>query len=111
MGVWTLTLVDHARRELELLGEFESSPAYAQSIVAAVAAFATYGHSGGSAAVGREHLTALLGYRALSPLTSNPDEWEDRIDFLPAAKAGGFQRSPAGVPGSQQTARKENLRV
>ena len=27
-----------------------------------------------------------------------------RIDFLPTAKAGGFQRSPAGVPASRPTA-------
>ena len=73
-----LSLVDHARREMELLGEFASDPAYAQSIVAAVAAFASYGHSGGSAQVAREQLAKLLNQEALTPITSDPAEWIDR---------------------------------
>jgi hypothetical protein len=76
------SLVEHARRELEILGEFATDPAYAQSIVAAVAAFASYGgHSGGSAMVAREHLAVLLDHRALSPITSQPDEWIDRSEM------------------------------
>jgi len=72
-------LVDHARRELELSGQTEESPAYAASIVAAVAAFASYGgHSGGTAMIAVEQLHALLQFRTLSPLTSDPEEWEDR---------------------------------
>ena len=43
-----MTLVEHAKRELELLGQTAEDPAYAASIVAAVAAFSSYGHSGGS---------------------------------------------------------------
>jgi hypothetical protein len=30
--------------------------------------------------VGREQLHALLGFKTLSPITSNPDEWIDRSD-------------------------------
>lgn len=72
-----MTLVEHARRELELCGQTAEDPAYAQSIVAAVAAFASYGHSGGSAFFAVDQLTRLLRFEALSPLTCDPDEWCD----------------------------------
>jgi hypothetical protein len=71
-------LVEHARRELGLCGQTAESPEYAASIVAAVAAFASYRHSGGSAMVAVEQLYTLLRFRTLSPLTSDPDEWVDR---------------------------------
>lgn len=70
-----MTLIDHARRELELCGQFAQDPAYSQSLVAAVAAFASYGHSGGSAGCAIAQLTALLRFEALSPLTDDPEEW------------------------------------
>lgn len=70
-----MSLVDHARRELELCGQFASDPAYAQSIVAAVGALATYGYSGGSMGAAVHQLTTLLGYGTLSPLTNDPAEW------------------------------------
>lgn len=71
-------LVDHARRELELAGQTAEDPAYAAALVASVAAFASYGHSGGSAAVAIEQLNTLLRRRTLTPLTTDPDEWVDR---------------------------------
>lgn len=73
-----MSLVEHARRELELCGQYAEDPAFSESIIKAVEAFASYGHSGGSAAVAREQLHALLGHKPLSPLTSDPAEWEDR---------------------------------
>lgn len=73
-----LTLTEHARHELKLLGE---DPAYSASLVAAVAAFASYGHSGGSAMVAIDQLHELLNRRTLMPLTSSPDEWIDRSDI------------------------------
>lgn len=74
-------LVDHARRELDLCGQAAEDPGYAASLIAAVAAFASYGHSGGSAMVAIGQLHALLQYRTLSPLTSDPDEWIDRTEM------------------------------
>jgi hypothetical protein len=71
-------LVDHARRELELIGQFAEDPAYAQSIVAAVAAVTSYGHSGGSASVAINQLTKLLNHEALGPITDDPAEWCDQ---------------------------------
>jgi hypothetical protein len=72
-----MSLVDHARRELKLCGQFDEDPAYAQALVAAVAAFASYGHSGGSAGCGIDQLTTLLRYGTLSPLTDDPDQWHE----------------------------------
>lgn len=69
-------LIEHAKRELELCGQYEEDPAFAVSIVAAVAAFASYpGHSGSSAEVGIQMLADLLRFKNLSGLTNNPDEW------------------------------------
>lgn len=76
-----MSLVEHARRELELSGQYAEDPAYSESIIKAVEAFASYGHSGGSAMVAREQLHALLGFKTLSPLTSDPAEWMDRSEM------------------------------
>lgn len=74
----TSNLVDHARRELELCGQYEEDPEYSESIIAAVEAFASYdGHSGDSAMAAREQLYRLLGFESLSPITSDPDDWVD----------------------------------
>src|SRR5258707_1362443 len=74
----TLSLIEHARRELELCGQTAEDPGYADSIIQAVAAFAAYGHSGGSAMVAREQLHTLLDFGTLSPLTSDPEEWDNQ---------------------------------
>lgn len=71
-------LVNHARRELTLCGQAAEDPEYADSIVKAVEAFASFGHSGGSMSVAVEQLNALLRFQHLSPLTDAPEEWEDR---------------------------------
>lgn len=69
-------LIDHARRELELCGQFDEDPAFAVSVLSAVSAFAAYpGHSGGSAMAGIQMLQELLQFKNLTPLTNNPDEW------------------------------------
>jgi hypothetical protein len=73
-----MSLAEHARRELELCGQYAEDPEYSESIIRAVEAFASYGHSGGSAMCAREQLYALLGFKALSPLTSDPAEWIDQ---------------------------------
>ena len=90
-----MSLVEHARRELELCGQYAEDPAYAESIIRAVGEFASYGHSGGSATVAREQLHALLGYRALSPLTSDPAEWIDQSDASGGAPMWQNRRDPA----------------
>lgn len=76
-------LVEHAERELRACGQWDEDPEYAQSIVNAVAAFASYGHSGGSAGIAVEQLSRLLRFEALSPLTNDPDEWCDVAEYAP----------------------------
>lgn len=74
----TSKLVEHARRELQLIGE---DPDFAEAIVKAVEGFCTYRHSGGSASVAAAVLERLLRFEALAPLTSDPDDWEDRSEY------------------------------
>jgi hypothetical protein len=71
-------------------------PAYAQSIIAAVAAFASYDHSGGSIEVARMQLHDLLRFRTLSPLTSDPAEWFDHGD-ISGAPLWQNMRDPAAM--------------
>lgn len=71
-------LVDHARAELGRTGDLESDPAFSQSLIAAVAALTSYGHSGGSMMVAVERLGKILRHEALTPLTASPDEWTDQ---------------------------------
>lgn len=71
-------LVEHARRELELLGQTDQDPGFSESIIAAVEAFTSFPHSGWSAMVARKMLAKLLNREALSPLTDHPDEWDDK---------------------------------
>lgn len=65
-------LVEHARRELEIIGEDEETT---KGLLKVIKAFADMGHSGGSAAVCIPRITALLNYENLTPLTDDPEEW------------------------------------
>lgn len=67
-------LVDHARRELELLGE--TDPWIINGITNVVQAFADMGHSGGSASIAIPMINVLLNQENLTPLTNDPSEWE-----------------------------------
>lgn len=76
---FTSNVIAHAMRELDLSGESLLDPAFAQSIISAVACFAAYpGHSGGSAEESLKTLARLLNFENLAPLTDSPDEWYDR---------------------------------
>lgn len=67
-------LIAHARRELALIGEDQDVIDW---YVTVIRAFASYGHSGGSAMATIPVLEALLRYRPLTPLTDDPAEWID----------------------------------
>lgn len=67
-------LVVHAARELLLSGNATDDPAWAESILNAVRAFAAYGHTGCSAAVGIAALERLLRFQVLTPITAD-DPW------------------------------------
>lgn len=68
-------LVEHAKRELALLGETDQK--FVDTIVNAVQAFSEYGHSGGSASAAIPIINDLLQFKPLSPLTNNPAEWNE----------------------------------
>lgn len=65
-------LVDHARRELELVGE---EPDTIDWYLTVISAFSAAGHSGGSASVAIPVIHELLQFKNLCPLTNDPDEW------------------------------------
>lgn len=65
-------LVNHAKRELDLIGE---DPWMSQGLLTVIQAFADMGHSGGSASAAIPILNDLLQFKNLTPLTDNPDEW------------------------------------
>lgn len=72
-------LVKHARRELNLAGNDEH---FNTSIIKAVGAFASYVHSGGSASVAIPMLYTLLLQKNLTPLTDNPQEWNQHEEDI-----------------------------
>lgn len=65
-------LVEHAKRELELVGE---EPETIEGYLKVVQAFADMGHSGGSASVAVPVINELLQFKNLRPLTDDPKEW------------------------------------
>ncbi len=66
------TMTDHARRELELLGE---APETIDWYCRVIDAFNEFGHSGGSAAATTPVLHDLLQFKNLTPLTDDPADW------------------------------------
>lgn len=66
-------LVQHARREIDLIGLPEKDR---KLLLDMVERFAQYGHSGGSAQWFTVTLTRLLQFENLMSLTDNPNEWE-----------------------------------
>lgn len=74
-------LVEHAKRELEIIGEDNWMK---NGVLKIVETFAEMGHSGGSAEVAIPVITQLLLQQNLSPLTNDSSEWE----FHPNEKYG-----------------------
>lgn len=70
-------LVDHARRELAIIGEDADTT---EGLVRVVEAFAAMGHSGSSAFYCAGALDRLLRYQPLSALTNDPEEWTHIAD-------------------------------
>ena len=74
-------LVDHAKREMEIAGLFDKDSDYggmlAKSVLAIMKVFAGQGHSGCSAEMCTRLFEKLARFENLTPLTSNPDEWND----------------------------------
>lgn len=81
-------LVEHARRELELIGE---EPQTVEGYLKVIQAFADMGHSGGSASVAIPTINALLQYKNLKPLTDDPAEWNYHTEAVSGIEGGVWQ--------------------
>lgn len=68
-------LLAHAEREMKLANVEEDVQRW---MLGVIAEFIQYGHSGSSAEICKSLLHDLLNRQALTPLTDDPDEWEDR---------------------------------
>ena len=79
-------LVKHAKREMELAGLYDEDADYGglipDAVMNVVEAFAKDGHSGGSAAVTLAIVEKVLRFETLTPITSNPMEWNHIADDL-----------------------------
>lgn len=76
-----MSLVDYARSELERAGLFDTDSDYdgmlGQAALAIVELFASQGHSGRSAVIVIELVNRLMRFEPLTPLTYEPDEWNE----------------------------------
>lgn len=80
-------MIAHARMELELAGWFKEDPDglqtdwWAESLIAAVAEITHYGHSGGTIGFAVGMIEELIFFHPLSPITNNPDEWQNVTEY------------------------------
>jgi len=81
-------LVNHARRELELVGEDEVT---IEGYLGVIQAFADMGHSGGSASVAIPVINELLQFKNLTALTDDPEEWMHIAEEMWGEKDGVYQ--------------------
>lgn len=86
-------LVDHAKRELELLGE---DPEVVDDYLRIIRIFADGGHSGYSAEYFTQVLTKLMRFENLTPLTDNPTEWQQHDEGTWGAPGGIYQNRRNG---------------
>jgi hypothetical protein len=79
-------LVAHAERELQLAGFYDEESDYGgmipDAVLRLVKEFAEEGHSGGSASLVTALLERLLRFQPLTPLTSDPGEWNEVAEDL-----------------------------
>ena len=75
------TLVEHTKDELERAGLFDEDSDYggmlADAVMAIMKVFSKQGHSGFSAQMCRELFQRLSNFETLTPITSEPEEWND----------------------------------
>lgn len=79
-------LVDHAEMELRKAGLFDKDSDYegmlGDAVLELMKVFAAQGHSGFSSQCARELFNQLADYKALSPITDDPNEWMDVADYF-----------------------------
>lgn len=74
-----MTLIQHAKNELELNGMFDKDADYggglAESVMELIEVFSKQGHSGASASMVSDLFNKLSRFKPISPLTGNNEEW------------------------------------
>ena len=71
-------LVEHARKELALLGEEQN---FVDGYLKVIQSVADMHHSGGSMSVFLPTLMKLLQFENLKPLTDKSEEWDDKSEM------------------------------
>lgn len=81
-----MTLIEHARQELELNKMFEKDADYggdlAESVMELIDVFSKQGHSGCSASIVSDLFNKLSRFKPISSLTGKDDEWCEIADGI-----------------------------
>jgi len=81
-----MTLIEHAKHELELNGMFDKNADYggalAESVMELIEVFSKQGHSGRSASMVSDLFNELSRFKPISPLTGKDDEWCEIADGI-----------------------------
>ena len=76
-----MSLIEYARKELEIAGLFDKDSDYggmlAEAVMELMEVFAGQGHSGFSAAQVRMIFHRLSDFKPLTPIIDEPDQWMD----------------------------------
>jgi hypothetical protein len=74
-----MSLIKHAKRELELAGLFDKDSDYdgeiGKAVMQLIRVFSKQGHSGFSAGMTLSIFNKVASYKTLTPITGNPEEW------------------------------------
>ncbi len=76
-----MSLIKHAEFELRKAGLFEANSDYdgklGLAVLEIVKVFAAQGFSGYSAQMAAAYINKLVKFQVLSPITNNPEEWQE----------------------------------
>lgn len=80
-----MSVVQHAKRELELAGLFDKDSDYeggiGRAVMSLIKVFAKQSHSGFSAYQTLNIFNTVASYENLTPVTSDPEDWNDISDI------------------------------
>lgn len=91
-------LVRHAEREMRLAGLYDDDADYGgmipEAVLNVVRTFAADGHSGGSAMIVMHILEKVLRFEPLTPITSDPEQWNAVADLDDGGEMWQSKRDP-----------------
>ena len=85
-AIWIISnLHDHAKKEISLAGLFDKDSDYGgmigEAVMELIDTFAKQGHSGFSAQLTLAVFNKVADFKPLSPITNDPDEWNDVSEY------------------------------